>query len=205
MKRTAVILVCALVAGMAVGMLGNHVLIAQAAGRDSRSPLAGQATDRGRAPASFPLSIVVGLDLHHKAELEEFLADVSDPASPNFQHFLSQDEFNDRYGPTQEEEDSVVQWLTASGFQVTERFSNRLLVSAVGDNAAAERAFGVSVHNVLFQGQAKYAVLEEPSLPAPNAEFITGVVGLDNLVEVQPKLRARPTVPPNAGMGISCC
>ena len=129
------------------------------------SPLAGQATDLGRAPANFPLQIVVGLDLRNRAALEAFSADVSNPASPNFQHFLSQEEFNALYGPAPEEEQRVVEWLTASGFRVTERVANRLLVGAAGNNVAAERAFGVSVHNVLFQGKAKYAALREPAFP----------------------------------------
>ena len=205
MKRTVVIRVLALVGGMAMGMIGNQVLSAQAAASGSRSPLAGQATDRGRAPANFPLQIVVGLDLRNKAALEAFIADVSDPASPHFQHFLSQDEFNALYGPTSEQEQHVVEWLTASGFQVTERFANRLLVGATGNNAAAERAIGVGVHNVLFRGEAKYAALQEPAFPAGIAEFITGVTGLDNLMEMRPRLRAMPTVTPNAKLGTNCC
>src|SRR2546430_7302846 len=205
MKRTVVIRVLALVGGMAMGMIGNQVLSAQAAASGSRSPLAGQATDRGRAPANFPLQIVVGLDLRNKAALEAFIADGSDPASPQFQHFLSQDEFNALYGPTSEQEQRVVEWLTASGFQVTERFANRLLVGATGNNAAAERAFGVGVHNVLFRGEAKYAALQEPAFPAGIAEFITGVTGLDNLTEMRPRLRAMPTVAPNSKLGTNSC
>src|SRR5215813_9612023 len=205
MKRTVVILVLALVGGMAMGMIGNQGLSAQAAAAGSRSPLAGHATNLGRAPAHFPLHILVGLDLHNKAALEAFIADVSDPASPHFQHFLSQDEFNALYGPTPEEEQRVVAWLTASGFQVTERFTNRLLVGAAGNNAAAERAFGVSVHTVLFQGEAKYAALQEPSFPTAMAGFITGVMGLDNLMEMRPRLHTKPTVAPNAKLGTNCC
>src|SRR5262249_6229437 len=205
MNGIVVILVLALGGGMAVDMIGNQVLSAQAAAAGSRSPLARHATDLGRAPANFPLQIVVGLDLRNRAALEAFIADVSNPASPNFQHFLSQDEFNALYGPMPEEEQRVVEWLTASGFQVTERVANRLLVGAVGNNAAAERAFGVSVHNVLFQGQAKYAALQEPAFPAHIARFITGVMGLDNLMEMRSRLRAMPTVAPNANLGTNCC
>jgi kumamolisin len=162
-------------------------------------------TDLGLAPANFPVRIVVGLDLRDKADLEAFLADVSDPASPHFQHFLSQDAFNARYGPTPAEEQRVVDWLTASGFQVTERFPNRLLVGAVGDHAAVERAFGVRVHHVRWRGQDKYAVLQEPSFPADIAGFTTGVTGLDNLVEMRPRLRATRTVTPDAAQGSTCC
>src|SRR5215510_14304342 len=135
MKRRVAILVLALVGGMAMGMIGNQVLSAQAAASGSRSPQAGQVTNLGRAPANFPLHIVVGLELRNRADLEAFIADVSDSTSPNFQHFLSQDEFNALYGPTPQQEERVMEWLTANGFQVTERFANRLLVGATGNNA----------------------------------------------------------------------
>ncbi|HUK57406.1 MAG TPA: S53 family peptidase [Nitrospiria bacterium] len=192
---------------MVVGFLGGLAESATAQGikPGSRSPLVAQATDLGRAPAGFPLRIVVGLDLRNKAALDAFIADVSNPASPNFQRFLSQGEFNALYAPTPEEEQRVVDWLTASGFQVTDRFPNRLIVGAMGSNAAAERAFGVSLHNVLVRGRLKYAALEEPFFPADIAAFTTGVAGLDNLTEMRPMLRAIPTVDPDAAQGSNCC
>jgi len=192
---------------MAIGLLGLPFppAMAQPLQPGSRSPLAAQATDLGRAPVDLPLGIVVGLELRHKAALEAFIADVSNPASPNFQHFLSQEEFNDRYGPTPEEEQRVVEWLTASGFRVTDRFPNRLLVGAVGDNAAAERAFGVSVHNVSLRGRLKYAAMNEPFFPADIAGFVTGVAGLDNLAEMRPMLRANSILAPEAKLGANCC
>jgi subtilase family serine protease len=159
----------------------------------------------GPAPASLPLRIVVGLEPRNKAALDAFIADVSNPASPNFQHFLSQDEFNALYAPTSEQEQRVVDWLSASGFQVTDRFPNRLIVGAKGDSVAAARAFAVNVHNVLFHGQPKYAVLDEPSFPADVASFTTGVTGLDNLAEMQRRVVATPAEAPNAALGLNCC
>jgi kumamolisin len=185
--------------------LSNSPGSAQVLKAGSRSPLAAQATDVGPAPANFPLRIVVGLNLRNKAALDAFIADVSNPSSPNFQHFLTQDQFNALYAPTPEQEQRVVAWLTASGFDVTDRFPNRLIVGAVGDNAAAERAFGVSVHNVIFRGQQKYAILSAPSFPADIASFTTGVTGLDNLSEMRPRIKATPAAAPDAALGSNCC
>src|SRR5581483_10158931 len=146
-----------------------------------------------------PVRVVVGLDLHDKAGLDAFLAQASDPRSPEFQHFLTQDQFNARYGPSADQEARVVAWLTQAGFHVTKRFPNRLLVEAQGTNAAAQAAFGVPVHNVLFQGQPHLAVLEAPRFPADVAAFATGVFGLDDLVQMQPMNE------PRASVGGSCC
>jgi len=159
----------------------------QAVKVSSLSPLLAQVDDLGSASMTLALNITVGLQLRNQRALDAYLADVSNPDSPNYQHFLSQAEFNALYAPTVEQEQQVVNWLTASGFQVTERFENRLVVGAVGNHAAALQAFAVMIHNVEHQNQTKYAVLQEPSLPAGIKGLITGVGGLDNLVEMKPK------------------
>jgi subtilase family serine protease len=67
---------------------------------ESTSPRLGEATILQREVRANQHSIVVGLDLRNRDELERFLADVQDPASPNYGRFLTQDEFNARYAPT---------------------------------------------------------------------------------------------------------
>ncbi|MCA1814379.1 MAG: S53 family peptidase [Halobacteriales archaeon] len=163
----------------------------------SRSPLvAGMGVaDAGLAPADFPVQITVGLDLHSKPALDAFILAASDPASPLFQHWLTQPAFNALYGPSPQQEQRVVQWLTDAGFAVTDTFANRLLVGAEGTAADVQRAFHVDLHLVQMDGATKYAILDEPMFPADIAAFTTGVVGLDNLVEATPR----------ANLGNNCC
>jgi len=168
----------------------------------SLSPLAAQAIDLGPAPADLPVRIAVGLDLHDKPVLDDFLARVSDPASPEFQRFLTQDQFNARFGPTPEQEIRVVRWLTEAGFTVTDTFPNHLLVAADGDNAAVQAAFGITLHRVLSRGELGYAAVQAPVFPWDIAKFTTGVVGLDDLARMQPMLRegsAQPLAPGEPG------
>ncbi|MEA3200284.1 MAG: hypothetical protein QOE90_1712 [Thermoplasmata archaeon] len=174
----------------------------------SLSPLTSQVVDLGVAPDATPVHVVVGLDLHNKAKLDAFLAEVSDPLSPSYQKFLTQDEFNARFGPTAEQEARVVHWLLGAGFTIDERFSNRLLVSASGDNAAAQRAFGVKEHDVLYAGAPHRATLDAPRAPEDIAAFITGVFGLDDLAQMQ-AMHTQPVplagATPKAAVGASCC
>ena len=51
---------------------------------------------------------VVVLHLNHEAELERFVAEISDPRSPRFRHFLTPSQFVARYAPTQRQHDTVV-------------------------------------------------------------------------------------------------
>src|SRR5438067_956226 len=166
---------------------------------DSISPQARNATDLGPAPPGTTLRIAVGLDLHDKDELDLSIARASDPSSPQFQGFLSQDEFNARYGPTPAQEARVVAWLSDAGFHIDQRFPNRLLVVATGDQAAIGRAFHTTVHRVLYRGAERLVALDPPFFPADVSAFSTGVTGLDDLVP------ARPLVTPHASLGSSCC
>src|SRR5262249_59203437 len=81
--------------------------------RGSRSPLLATATDHGRANPSDRHDVVVGLALRDRDDLEAFLADVQDPASPRYRHFLTQAEFNELYGPTEADEAAVAAHLQA--------------------------------------------------------------------------------------------
>src|SRR5207247_683673 len=147
-----------------------------------------------------------GLALRDRDAREAFLADVQDPASPRYAQFITQEEFDALYGPTEAAEAAVVAHLERSGLRITDRAPNRLIVGARGSVAAIERAFGVAIHDVSFRGARHYAALEEPTFPADIADAVVGVIGLDDLVERQPRVRASGPVPaPHAALGSNCC
>ena len=150
--------------------------------------------------------IAVGLELRNRAALEHFLAEVQDPSAPNARQFLSQDEFNAQFGPAPEAEQRVVEYLQANGLTVTDRFSNHLVVGAVGSVAALERALGIEMHRVMFNGTARFSSIDEPSWPADLAESVVGVAGLDDLTPMRAHSRkSQPAVAPNAALGSTCC
>ncbi|HUI27464.1 MAG TPA: protease pro-enzyme activation domain-containing protein, partial [Candidatus Kryptonia bacterium] len=151
-------------------------------------------------------SIVVGLDLRNRDELETLLADIQNPHSPNYRRFLTPEEFDSRYAPRADAEQRVVDHLQASGLRVTHRFRNRLLVSAAGSVAALEHAFGVEMHTVSLRGKSHYASVSEPSLPDDVASDVVGVIGLDDLAAMHPHVRAvQPSAAPSAALGSFCC
>ena len=174
--------------------------------RGSLSPFVREATDMGPLPLSRTQQVVVGLALRNRDQLEAFLADVQDPASPNYRRFLTQEEFNARFAPVPEDEQAVAAYLEQNGLTVARRFPNRLLIDARGSVAAIERAFGVRLHAVRFRGKSRFAALREPALPVPVASMVTGVLGLDDLNEMVPHVRGRrAVVAPHAAVGADCC
>jgi kumamolisin len=150
--------------------------------------------------------VVVGLDLRNREELESLLADIQNPASPRYRRFLTSEEFSSLYAPSTDTEQRVVDHLRANGLSVTRRFSNRLLVGAVGSVAALNRAFGVELHRVLLKGAPHFAAINEPSLPDEIAAHVVGVIGLDDLSAKHPHVRRiGPAVMPKDAVGGFCC
>ncbi len=173
---------------------------------ESISPRLGETRVLEREDPGEQHGIVVSLDLRNRDQLESLLADIQSPDSPNYRHFLTPEEFNSRYAPSTEAEQRVVDHLQANGLRVTQRFRNRLLVSAAGSVAAIERAFGVELHKVSFRGKAHYATVKEPVFPDDLVPQIMGVLGLDDLAAMHPHVRALQSVPvPNAAVGSYCC
>ncbi len=69
----------------------------------------GQARFLNPLPASQTLRIDIVLPLRDQAGLDKFVQDVYDPSSPNYRRFLTVPEFTERFGPSQEDYDAVVQ------------------------------------------------------------------------------------------------
>jgi subtilase family serine protease len=91
------------------------------------------------------MSLDIVLPLSNPAGLEAFLADIYNPASPNFHHFLTVSEFTAQFGPTQAQYDAVVSFAKANGLTVTGGSLDGMEVQVKGTVAAVEKAFHVKM------------------------------------------------------------
>jgi hypothetical protein len=148
-----------------------------------RGPLA--FTDAGRRPGGSPVSVSLTLRYNHQAELDQLVADQSTPGSASYHHFLTPDEFNARYAPTQEQESAVVDALQRAGFTITQRFSNRTIVDATAPSTTVERFFSTEMHTV-NQGKygQRFANVRPGTVPASIAPIVASA-SLSNLVVVR--------------------
>lgn len=126
------------------------------------------------------MSLDVVLPLRDKAGLDAFVADVNDPASANYRHFLTPQEFTARFGPTQNDYDTVVQYLKRYGFTVTGGSRDGMDIQVVGPVSAVEAAFNVKMRTYKHPTENRmfYSPDREPttSLAIP----LWHVSGLDN-------------------------
>jgi hypothetical protein len=127
------------------------------------------------------LRLVLAVQPPHMAEEEQFLAELQDRNSPNFHHYLSQEEWNARFAPSVEDEQKVVDWAQAQGLTVTHRFENRLLVDLEAQVGLIEKVFGVTISNYQVGEEVDFANDRDPQLPASLAGIVYSVQGLNNI------------------------
>ena len=134
----------------------------------------------GSLSAKTAMSLDIVLPVRDQAGLDAFVADVDNPASANYRHFLTPQEFTARFGPTQNDYDTVVQYLQHYGFTVTGGSRDGMDVQVVGPVSAVEAAFNVKMNTYKHptENRTFYSPDREPttSLAIP----LWHVSGLDN-------------------------
>jgi subtilase family serine protease len=140
----------------------------------------GEAATMAQLPANQTMSLDLVLPLSDPAGLTSFLADIYNPASPNFRHFLTVSEFTARFGPTQENYDAVVAFAKANGLTVTGGSRDGMEVQVKGPVSAVEAAFNVKMQTYR-RSNAEGSFFAPDREPSVNLPFnLWHVSGLDN-------------------------
>ena len=126
------------------------------------------------------LRLVVGLPLRNQAELDNLLREQNDPASTNDHRWRKPEEFTQRFGPTENDYQKVVDFARASGFEVTGLCSNRMLVDVEAPVPDIERALhvGLKMYRHPKENRDFFAPDADPSVDTNLP--ILHISGLDN-------------------------
>jgi len=148
---------------------------------------------QGRLDANYRLEVAIGLPLRNREQITNLLADIYNPSSPNFRHFLKPDEFASAFAPSVADYQSVMDFAKAHHLTVTHTHSNRTLVQVSGSVRDMENAF--HVHLQTFQHPKENRVFFAPDVE-PSLDLKTPVLaisGLDNYVRPRPHLHPAST------------
>ncbi len=186
----------------AVGLMALSTPMGFAAGSDADAVmLAGhipsivsQSRTVGRLDASRVLNLALTLPLRNQDELTDLLHRLSDKHDPLYGHYLTPDEFADRFSPTPEDYDRAIAYAQSMGLTVVGTHPNRTVLDVVATEDQVERVFGV--HLLTYQsvrdGRYFFAPDREPLVAGQMASVISGVVGLDNAAHWHSQIHRRP-------------
>lgn len=135
------------------------------------------------------LDLTIGLPLRDREGLTNLLREIYTPGSPNFRHFLTPEEFAQRFGPTAADYEAVASYAKSNGLFVTARHSNRMVLSVRAMIGDIERAFHIKINEYQHPTESRtfFAPNGDPSLDL--ATPILSISGLDSFVLPHPCLQ----------------
>ena len=141
----------------------------------------------GAVSSSAQIAGDVVLKPRDNAAVQKFIAGVTDDNSPSFRHYLKAGAFAARFGPARSTISAAVSLLKADGLNVTGVARDGLLIRFRGSASAVEHAFGTRLESYrLPDGFTGRAATSAVRLPSSIAASVAAVLGLNNLVQVQP-------------------
>ena len=141
----------------------------------------------GLLPASQRLNLAIGLPLQNEAALDVFLQQLYDPASPNYHHYLTPEQFTEKFGPTEQDYQKVIAFAQANGLAVTATHGNRVLLDVSGSVADVERAFQITMR--VYQHPKEKRTFYSPDVE-PSVDLglpVADISGLNNYDPPHPK------------------
>jgi kumamolisin len=144
-----------------------------------------------------PISVTVTLRLRDLAGAEAMMRRVSTPGDPLFQQFLTPDQVQVQFGPSQETVDNVIAHLRQQGLAVQRATATTL--TATGTPATIGRVFQANLHRFAMPSgngapaSIFRAPLQNPVVPAQIAPSVGVVLGFSTKPAFRQHLRQAPS------------
>jgi subtilase family serine protease len=151
-------------------------------------------------------SFDVALNGANGAALTTFIASLSNPASPQYRHYLTTSQFANQFGATASTVAAVSNYFSGYGVVVGALSKGRILLHLSGTTSAIAKAFATPVATVRRSDGVLAAQFTAPAtLPSAIAKGVAGVAGLSTVVPPTSNLKtsltshASPGTCPSAG------
>ena len=157
------------------------------------SPRLAAARDLGLAPAAQPIqrmSLRFNMTPAQQASLTQLLANLQDPASPQYHQWLTPEQFGEQFGLAPGDLAQVQQWLTAQGFTITAVGRGSEFIQFSGTVGQANQAFHTQLHSVQLGTETHLANYTAPMLPQAIANVTAAVTGLTDF-KMKPHVKSR--------------
>lgn len=152
-------------------------------------PVCAQRIDLGRLEPNAKMPYITVSILPTAAQqsaLDRLLADQQNRLSPNYHHWLTPEEFADRFGTSPADYSKVVAWLQSQGLHIENTARARNWVAFSGRTREVETAFHTEIHRYLLDSQVHFGNATAPDMPPMLSSRTTSVRGLDDFWKTMP-------------------
>jgi len=160
-----------------------------------RLPALSRATPVPLGPGDTERQITLTIILRRDDQtgFDRYLREAYDPHSKIYRHFMTQDQIANRFGPSERDFRSIVEYLRDHGLRIIAGSKNRLTLVTRGTRAQIEHAFDVRIRNYRLGNASFYANDRDPALPANLERIAQAIQGLSDFA------RPRPVILPAIG------
>jgi hypothetical protein len=146
-------------------------------------PLAQPEFDRGLAPSNLPLDrmlLLLRRSPQQETTLDALLNQQQDKSSSNYHAWLTPAQFGQRFGPSDQDIQTITLWLESHGFHLERVANGRVTIEFSGTAAQVKEAFRSEIHKYVVNGAEHWANSTDPQIPAALAPVVAGIVTLHN-------------------------
>jgi subtilase family serine protease len=154
-------------------------------------PLARPEFDRGLISAETRMDrmvLVLQPDAEQQKELDALVQAQHTPGSPLYHHWLTPQEYGQRFGASASDVQKTTAWLQSHGFKVEPVEASRRTIVFSGNASQVAEAFHTEIHRYNVNGELHLANSQDPQIPRALASLVNGVLSLHDFRR-QPQLR----------------
>ena len=151
--------------------------------RGNVSPLAQARYDQGRVDDSLPAErvlLMLSRPPEREAALQQYLGEIHSKGSANYHHWLTPQQFGERFGPADTDIQTVTNWLGSKGFRIKRVSQGKQYIEFSGTAKQLGDAFHAEIHQYTINGELRYSNSREISVPSALAGVVRGMAPLNN-------------------------
>ena len=154
------------------------------------SPLVARSTLVGSVDGAREIGVTLSLPLSDPEGAAEFVRHVYRSADPLFRHYLTPQQFAERFGGNTADYAYLKSWAAANGLRVSHESVGRINLTVRGSVSQFQRLFNTQLNDYRSpDGQEFYSASVEPVVPSEIASRISGVIGLTESKMVTPMIK----------------
>jgi len=131
-------------------------------------PLARPQFDKGLAPEDLPMErmmLVLTRTAEQQTNLDQLLDELNNPTSTHFHQWLTPEQFGEQYGASDQDIQTVTDWLTTHGFHVEPPMKGKTMVEFSGTAGQVANTFHTTIHKYTTNGEDHWANATDPEIP----------------------------------------
>jgi hypothetical protein len=154
------------------------------------SPLLAKSTLLGPLDSEKEIGVALALPLSDPEGVADYIQHISRKGDPLYHHYLTPEQFAERFGGNTADYAALKQWANANGLKISQESIGRVSLTVRGSVSQLQKVFSTQINRYRAPDGTEFNSAEaEPTVPSAIASKISGVIGLTGGKQFVPALK----------------